>query len=421
MTSQQEWLSGMRACLVTTGQPATNPRLVKEADALSDVGADVHVIACKFRAWADDADAVYASRDWTMHWLRFGEQAPRWKDLWQRARRKGARIFARYVGPRPGLAERSLHYAAPEMNRMALNVPADLYIAHNLSALPPAYHAAQRHDGALGFDAEDFHRGEQPRTFEDPFVRSLTEQVEERYIPQCDYVTAASRGIGEAYADALGIEQPTTILNVFPWSEREQDVSEEALSNEVPAGKKSLYWFSQSIGPNRGLEEALQALPHLPSDIILILRGEWRPGYEETFRSQAQALDVNDRVRHLDLVPPDELIPRTSQHDVGLALEQPISRNREICLTNKLFTYLLAGVPFVASLTSGQRPIVEDLPRAARGYEPGDVRGLFKAVSGLLQDEQASNAALQAAQDQYCWNVEKNTFLEIVRQTLKQE
>jgi len=34
-----------RVCLVTTGQPACNPRLVKEADALAEAGFDVHVVA----------------------------------------------------------------------------------------------------------------------------------------------------------------------------------------------------------------------------------------------------------------------------------------------------------------------------------------------------------------------------------------
>ena len=409
----------LRICLVTPGQPSTNPRLVKEADALSDAGYDVQVVACKSREWADEADAAFEGRDWGIKWMHSGPMASRPRDLWQRVRRRASRELVGLLGPQSRLTEWGFHYVIPELTRLVRTIPADLYIAHNLAALPPSARAAQQHDAALGFDAEDFRRGERPLTPENAIDREITADLEERYIPRCDYVTAASDGIGTAYADVLGVEQPTTILNVFPWAERENDVSAAKLDEEVPDGARSLYWFSQTIGPDRGLEDALRALPHLPDDVVLSLRGGWSPGYETSFRDQARRLGVADRVRHLDLVPPDELIPRTAQHDVGLALEQPsVSRNRTICLTNKLFTYLLAGIPFVATDTPGQRPIVDDLPDVARSYAPGHVNGFVEAMSALLAATGLREQALRAARDRYCWDVEQSKFLGLVEDVL---
>lgn len=413
--------SSPQICLVTPGQPSTNPRLVKEADALVEAGYDVQVVACKYQEWADEADAAFDDRDWLVHWLHYGPMASRFRDLWQRGRRRAAEELVGLVGPRPGLTERAFHYALPELTRTVQQVLADLYIAHNLAALPAAARAARTHDAGLGFDAEDFHRGELPNTPENALDRRITADLEERYIPHCDYVTAASDGIGAAYADTLGIEQPTTILNVFPWSEREHEVPEEKLTEEVPEGRRSLYWFSQTIGPDRGLEDALRALPQLPDDVILSLRGGWSPGYKETFREQARRLGVADRVRHLDLVPPDELIPRTAQHDVGLALEQPsVSKNRTICLTNKLFTYLLAGIPFVATDTTGQRPVVKNLSEVAKLYTPREVEAFAENVAELLAASGLGEKALCAARERYCWEIEKSTFLRVVRDTLKE-
>ena len=407
-------------CLVTPGQPSTNPRLVKEADALIETGAEVHVVACKFEEWADDADDSFDDRAWTTHWLRFGTQAPRWLDLCQRARRRACREVSRLVGPQVGLAERAFHYIIPELTRTTSRIRADLYIAHNLAALPPACQAARQHGAKLGFDAEDFHRGQ----FADHSARSLeqrlTEHLEEQYMPHCDYLTAASDGIGAAYAETLDVPSPTTILNVFPWSDRDVDVPRDVLDAERPDGTRSLYWFSQTIGPDRGLQDALRALPHLPNDVVLSLRGQWASGYEPKFREQAQALGVHDRVRHLDLVPPEELIVRTAEHDIGLALEHPVSKNRRICVTNKIFTYLLAGVPFVATETPGQKPIVQDLPDAARGYSPGDVEGFASAVRSLLDAQCAHQAALRAAKERYSWDVKKKKYLEVVLQTLNE-
>jgi glycosyltransferase involved in cell wall biosynthesis len=123
-------------------------------------------------------------------------------------------------------------------------------------------------------------------------------------------------------------------------------------------------------------------------------------------------------VRHLGLVPPAELIVRTAEHDIGLALEHPVCQNRRICVTNKLFTYLVAGIPFVATETPGQKPIVQDLPEAARGYAPGDVEALASAVESLLDAPSARQAALRAAKERYSWDMEKKKFLEVVSEIL---
>jgi len=205
---------------------------------------------------------------------------------------------------------------------------------------------------------------------------------------------------------------------VFPWSERENDVSAAKLGEEVPDGARSLYWFSQTIGPDRGLEDARDALPLLPDDVHLYLRGEWSDGYQKAFMQCATELGVADRIHHLPLVPPDELIPRTARHDVGLALEQGHTRNRNICATNKLFTYLLAGVPFVATDTDGQRRVCEDLPEATRQCAIGKPEDLAEAVQSLLGDGErhrmAQQAAWQAGEERYNWDVEKQSFLSLL-------
>jgi glycosyltransferase involved in cell wall biosynthesis len=377
------------------------------------------VVACKYQEWADEADEAFEDREWSLTWLRYGRMASRPQDLWQRGRRRVAKELVQFAGPQPGLTERAFHYAIPELTRRVQQISADLYIAHNLAALPPASYAARQHDAKLGFDAEDFHRGELPETPENALDRAIKAALEARYMPRCDYVTAASDGIADAYAEVLGIDRPTTILNVFPWTERGNAVPEKDLEDEVPNGARSLYWFSQTIGPDRGLEDALRALPGLPDDVVLSIRGGWSPGYEDTFRRKARRLGVADRIRHLDLVPPDELVPCTAQHDVGLALEQPsVSDNRAVCVTNKLFTYLVAGVPFVATDTSGQRPVVDTLSKVARSYPPGETDEFVEATMALLDAGGLRDTALQAARDRYCWEVERDRFLGIVQDTL---
>ena len=80
-----------RIAIVTTKQPGTNPRMRKNADALSAAGYDVQVMYAFNAPWADETDRhVFERATWSHH--RIGghpKEAPRAYAL-QRLRRKWA-------------------------------------------------------------------------------------------------------------------------------------------------------------------------------------------------------------------------------------------------------------------------------------------------------------------------------------------
>src|SRR5581483_4675772 len=88
--------------------------------------------------------------------------------------------------------------------RAAERISADLYIAHYPAALPAAAKAARIHRAHYAYDAEDFHLGDWPDGPAHETRRRLLRAVESRYLPKCAYVTAASPGIADAYAEAYG-------------------------------------------------------------------------------------------------------------------------------------------------------------------------------------------------------------------------
>ena len=207
-----------RVCLVTTGQPSTNPRLVKEADALAAAGFAVHVVGAHWANWADASDeAMMSRRPWTMELVEWRQdRAPR---TFQRSRLRHWIAQRTLATPLSGSVrpEWVLARVGPELGAAALTVPADLYIAHNLGALPAAIHAGRAHGAPVGFDAEDFHSGQLPPASD---LALFTARTEKRLLPQCAYVTAASPGIARAYAALCGIPEPVCILNVFPLDHR---------------------------------------------------------------------------------------------------------------------------------------------------------------------------------------------------------
>lgn len=404
-----------RVCLVTPGHLSTNPRLIKEADALAAAGYAVNIVCARFLEWADEADREFAGRPWKVSKVAFGPIAGRPKHLIQSLVRRGYMLAYKYFGVG---AERSFHPVVPALTRAACAIKADLYIAHNLAALPAAYRAATMHGAKLGFDAEDFHSGELNETPENALSLRLTREIERRYFPRCDYLTAASPGIAKAYASAYAVKEPLVILNVFPKADSPAESTPRGTATPSP----SLYWFSQTIGPDRGLETVVEAIACSFSRPTLYLRGNPSPGYQEQLSALAEQHGIGDRLRFLKPASPGDMVRLAAEYDIGLATEVSRTSNRDICLTNKIFTYLLAGVPVLATDTSAQTEIAASIPDAVFVYPQQDVKALATRMDrlftlhGLL--ETARKAAWHLGHGRYNWDCEKTSFIELVRSRL---
>lgn len=404
-------------CLVTTGQPSTNPRLVKEADALVSAGFTVSVVGAHWAEWADATDrALLATRRWTctlVDWRRASRPGLFWTSRIRHAlaRRLAGTVTADWAE----LA--AIHRVGPELARQARRSKADLFIAHNIGALPAAMAAAGGRV-PVGFDAEDFHSGQ--LTDRDATRRALTQRIERRYLPRCAHVTAASPGIADAYARSCGIARPRVVLNVFPLADRPSTPKGPA------TGRLQLYWFSQTIGPDRGLEDAVRAMGLLPADSTeLHVRGTWQAGYERALRGlAAQAGLAADAIVHHGPSDPSEMVRLAARHDVGLALEPPVSENNDILWSNKVFTYLLAGLPVALSRTTGQTLLASQLGPASVTYDPGDSQALAAALSSWVDDAAAlADARAHAwslATSRFNWDIEQRQLLDAVGRILPQ-
>ena len=405
-----------RICLVTTGQPACNPRLVKEADALVDAGFDVHVVAAYSADWATDADRdLVRSRRWSQTFVdwRFGS-AP-WIFWASRIRHGAARLTAPWTNA-GGTAEAAISRITPELCRAAAKVRADLYIAHNLGALPAAWRASRRHGGRLGFDAEDFHSGQ---LASDDRMRPVIERVERHYLPECDYITASSPGIAEAYRPLSRSGLPHCVLNVFAKAHRPASPK-----SALPSLPITLYWFSQVIGPGRGLEDVVRALGRTPAGSAeLHVRGSWWPGYEAGIRQLAVESGLApERIVAHPLAAPDEMVRRSATYDIGLTLEPGNTENNNVALGNKVFTYLLGGQAVIATKTAGHQWLLDQIPGAAVGYVPGDVDSLTAHLLNWIARGDELAAAKRAAwtfgDRRFNWETEQRVFLNAVRTAL---
>jgi len=408
-----------RICLVSPGHLSTNPRLVKEADALADAGHEVTLIIGDFSPWAREADKTIISRRNVAQAICFGPLAALPTRVFQFLRVRLARWLVTTGLGSPAIVRAAWHPIAPNLVTAAKRVKADLYVAHYPAALPAAAIAARLHNGLYAFDAEDFHLGDPPDGIAYTSERHMIRAIEERYLPGCAYVTAASPGIADAYVNSYRIKRPTVVLNVFPRA--------RAPTSPTPKGKAelrpSVYWFSQTIGPDRGLECAVRAIGRARSKPHLYLRGSPAAGFLDLLGRIAAEEGAADRLHIFPCAPPAEMEQLAAAYDVGLLGETGHTPNRRIALTNKQFTYLLSGLPIVASATPSHVSFAAEAGNAVRLYAVDDADELAATLDGLFENPHALDVARAAAyalgQTRYNWDVEKSVLVAQVATCLK--
>jgi glycosyltransferase involved in cell wall biosynthesis len=105
-----------------------------------------------------------------------------------------------------------------------------------------------------------------------------------------------------------------------------------------------------------------------------------------------------------------------------LALEVKTPLNRNICLTNKIFTYLQSGLAVIASDTMAQKAFMEQYPGIGRIYEGGNIQSLSGVISAFNQNRElhleARQNALALGREQLNWQQESKKFIQLVEQTL---
>ena len=411
----------MRVCLISSIHPWVNPRLVKEADLLASTGHDVFVITRRLDDLSDARDeTLLEGKQWTCVRLNMLRHHSQGKMRWFLTACHSKLALGAYtcLGT-TSLAEVGYYRGLAHVLKLAISTRADFYIAHTQGALPIAARAAQYYRVPYGFDCEDLLAEEAADGLRSATVRRAILQLERSYLPGARYVTTTSRVMSEHLSTIHGIVKPRVVRNVFPLAELNGVAPPE---QRVRRQTVELVWISATIGPGRGLEDALLALRLLPENVRLTVIGRMLSSYSNVFSSIVSQSGVQSRVSLQPVVEASRLIRILAQFDIGLSLDRNDCLNRSLTISNKFFQYLQAGLMIVATDTPGHGEVAKDIGPALILYCPCDVQGLAEKLLPYVVSRDllvaAQQCAWQAGQQRYNWDTEQREFLSAVEPTV---
>jgi glycosyltransferase involved in cell wall biosynthesis len=389
-----------RVCVVTAGHLSTCPRMLKAADALAGAGYDVRVVSTNHTPWAAVADRrVLATRTWGSSVVDYDRETARAAQLATGVRLHAARALSATVGASRvplRVAIRAYSRVHDELVRAIAAEPADFVYGGTTGAMAAVAESAAQLRVPYGVDFEDLYSAEHAPAAE--VTNVLAARIERQVISGAAFATAGSPMIADAYERAYGV-RPIPVHNTF-------SIAEPPSVSEAEQRPLRLYWFSQTLGAGRGLEDVIRGIGKLDAAVELHLRARPIPSYVDALMSLQRVVAPRLTIVHLDPAPPDDMVRLAQPYDAGLACDEPLGLSRQLCLANKIFTYLAAGVPVVLSRTPAQAKLETLLGAAAFGYECGDIDGIAHVLRCLLDAEvrrQAQCAARSAAERRWHW------------------
>ncbi len=245
---------------------------------------------------------------------------------------------------------------------------ATLFFSNDLDTLLPSFLAARLRRKKLVYDTHEFYT-EVPELVSRPRTRSVWLTIERWIFPKLRNVITVNQSIADQYHLRYG-NTVQVVRNIPMQRDLGPLPSREELG--LPPEKRVLVMQGAGINVDRGAEEAVLAMRELPECLLLIIGGgdAW-PVLEKLVKQHR----LESRVQLLGKMPYERMMAYTRNADLGLTLDKDTNLNYRFSLPNKLFDYLHAGIPVLAT----------DLPEVAgivRQFNCGVV--LKKAEPGAI-------------------------------------
>jgi len=248
--------------------------------------------------------------------------------------------------------------------------------SHDVNTLPTAWLAAKLSRARLVYDAHEISTSREGYKS----LRKVVGFVEKQLMPSANGTITTTDARAKYFARAYGVERPLVLQNrprliESPPSNRIRE--ELGLVEPWP-----IVLYQGGLQQGRGLEKLVRTAQHVP-DCYFVLIGGGR--LTQPLTQLAQELNLQHKVHFIPTVALAELPSYTASADVGVQPIENTCLNHYTTDSNKLFEYVIAGLPVIAT----------DFPEIRRIVRSNDIgllvpanneQALSRTIIQLLED-----------------------------------
>lgn len=293
---------------------------------------------------------------------------------------------------------------------------ADILYSNDLDTLLPNYLISKIKRIPLIYDSHEYFTGV-PELENRKFVQKIWKKIESFIIPKLKFAITVNQSIADLYKSEYGTEF-SIIRNVpevsLPFLE---DPKELRRQFNLPTDKKIIILQGAGINIQRGAEEAVDAMKFLPNCILLIVgSGDVIP----ELKNQVVKKQLTQQVIFVDKQPLSILRKYTHASDIGLSLDKDTNLNYRFSLPNKIFDYIQAEIPILASNLPEVKNIISTYG-VGRISDDHDPQNIAKILNEMLNDTDQQiiwKQNLIKAAKELNWEKEQEKLLKIIKKVV---
>ncbi len=289
-----------------------------------------------------------------------------------------------------------------------------ILLANDLDSLLPFYLVSKIKKLPLVFDSHEIF-SELPSLHNRPKTKKVWKTLERFLVPKIKYFYTVSDGYANWFRTEYGAN-PAVIRNV-PNRTKLNDKQDSIFFRlpENPTNDKILL-YQGAINMSRGIDKMIEAFKYINNCQFWIAgEGPKKKEYEQMVKD----LDLTNQIHFLGNIPPKTLKTITPLADVGMSMEEDLGLSYRYALPNKLFDFIQAGVPILATNLPEIKKMIEEykVGKVIDNHEP---KHLAKKLQEILNEgKNCYQENLANAANELCWENEEHKLKEIFGQLKK--
>jgi len=281
----------------------------------------------------------------------------------------------------------------------------DILHSHDVNTLVTTWLSAKLLRVPLVYDAHEISTDREGYAS----FRNLVGWVEKRLMPGTAFSITTTDTRAKFFARAYRVPRPLVLQNRPRYQEvknTDRIRAELNITDDLP-----IVLYQGGLQQGRGLHRIIDSAKSVTNAHFVLIGGGRLEG---TLKQQSIDAGLEARVHFIPTVPLAELPEYTVSADIGVQAIENTCLNHFSTDSNKLFEYLVAGLPIVASNLPEIRKIVREFD-LGHLVVPGDTVQLAEAIQKLVDSEElrkkyalnASNTAKELN-----WQAQEKDFID---------
>lgn len=286
----------------------------------------------------------------------------------------------------------------------------DIYFAEDIYTLPFVYFFAKLNKAKVFYNSREIYAhlaGLRNKSF----VQKIIAKIESGFIRKVDTVLVTGEMDADFLKESYGINNLFVLRNL-PKYKTDFSIVDLRGKFNIPENNKIIL-YQGVILEGRGILKVIDLITEIDNvHFVIVGEGEFR----QKFENYVNILDYNDRIHFIGAVNHSELLNYTAGADLGLALIENISISYYYALPNKLFEYIMAGVPVLASNLPQMKKVIDEhkVGKYVNMDDDNEIKDTLKNLLGDLTQLKEFKSNCRRAAKILNWENEFETFKKLL-------